>query len=80
MEYFNNQYCRFALLPFLFLFITSCSSVTYEKIFPTLQDGKYDSEFPYRRSSEELEKISKTVQRVTTTGFYNTYFFLLPIV
>ncbi len=60
---------------FSFLIINSCSSVTYEKIYPILADGKYDSEFPYRRSSEELERISKTVQRVTSTGFYKTYIF-----
>jgi len=75
MKYFNQQYFRLVLLPFLALVITSCSSVTYEKIYPTLADRKYDSEFPYRRSSEELESISKTVQRVTSTGFYKTYFF-----
>lgn len=62
---------------FLFLIINSCSSVTYEKIYPILADGKYDSEFPYRRSSEELERISKTVHRVSSTGFYKTYSFSL---
>ncbi len=38
-------------------------------------DGKYDSEFPYRGSSDELERISQTVQRVSSTGFYKTYLF-----
>jgi len=60
-----------SLLSFLIitqLILISCSSGTYEKIYPTLMDGKYDSEFPYRGSSEELEKISQSVQRIKTTG------------
>ncbi len=67
-----------SLLSFLIitqLILISCSSGTYEKIYPTLMDGKYDSEFPYRGSSEELEKISQTVQRINSTGFYKTYIF-----
>jgi len=57
------------------LFFAACSSATYEKIYPTLGDGKYDSEFPYKGSSDELQAISGTVQRINSTGFYNTYFF-----
>jgi hypothetical protein len=59
----------------LLLITYSCSTVSYEKVYPTLLDGKYDSEFPYKGSSEELEGITQTVQRVTSTGFYKTYFF-----
>ena len=60
------------------LILISCSTVTYEKIYPTLGDGKYDSESPYIHSSEELEKITETVQRINSTGFYKTYFVLSP--
>jgi hypothetical protein len=59
----------------LFLAIYSCSTVSYETVYPTLGDGKYDSEFPYKGSSDELERITQTVQRITSTGFYKTYFF-----
>ena len=59
----------------LFLTLNSCSTVSYETVYPTLRDGKYDSEFPYKGSSDELEGITKTVQRITSTGFYKTYFF-----
>jgi hypothetical protein len=59
----------------LFLAIYSCSTVSYETIYPTLGDGKYDSEFPYKGSSDELERITQTVRRITSTGFYKTYFF-----
>ena len=59
----------------LFLTLNSCSTISYEKVYPTLGDGKYDSEFPYKGSSDELERITQTVQRITSTGFYKTYFF-----
>jgi len=58
-----------------FFIFNSCSSITYEKIYPTLQDGKYDSEFPYKSTSDELNKISETIQRVNTTAFYKIYLF-----
>jgi len=75
MKYLNQQYFRLIFLPFLALFITSCSSVTYEKIYPTLQDGKYDSEFPYKGCSDQLEEISITTKRINSTAFYKTYTF-----
>jgi len=57
-------------------FITvSCSTVTYKEIFPTLQDGKYDSEFPYKGASDELRTISNTVHRINSTAFYKSYLF-----
>jgi len=59
------------------LILISCSTVTYEKIYPTPRDGKYDSEFPYIHSLEELEKITETVQRINSTGFSKTYFFII---
>jgi len=64
----------FHILIFI-LTINSCSTVSYESVYPTLRDGKYDSEFPYKGSSDELERITQTVQRITSTGFYKTYFF-----
>jgi len=62
------------LLISIFIF-NGCSFTTYEKVYPTLADGKYDSEFPYKSTSEELNKISETIQRVNTTAFYKIYVF-----
>ena len=59
----------------VFSLLTSCSTVSYEAIYPTLKDGKYDSEFPYRGSSSELEAISHSVKRINSTCFYKTYIF-----
>ncbi len=63
----------FALLIFSTIFY-SCSS-TLETVYPTLNDGKYDSEFPYKSSSTELERICESVQRVNCTAFYKIYHF-----
>ncbi len=56
------------------LMFNSCST-TLETVYPTLNDGKYDSEFPYKSSSPELEKISESVQRINCTVFYKIYKF-----
>lgn len=53
----------------------SCSTLSYEAVYPTLADGKYDSEFPYKSTSDELAKISETIYRVNTTAFYKIYIF-----
>lgn len=59
----------------LLAIISSCSTVTYKEIYPILQDGKYDSEFPYKGASDELREISQTVHRINSTAFYKTYLF-----
>lgn len=60
---------------FLSLLLLSCSANVYEKIYPTLVDGKYDSEFPYSSSSEQLEDIGKSVKLLNTLAFYTSYIF-----
>ncbi len=55
--------------------LLSCSTVTYDTIYPTLKDGQYDSEFPYRSTSAELEKISNSIQRIISSAFYRVYIF-----
>lgn len=57
------------------IFLLSCSSVSYDSIYPTLKDGRYDSEFPYRSTSAELQKISETIQRIIASAFYRVYIF-----
>ncbi len=55
------------------LIFVSCSSMIYKAAYPTLMDGKYDSEFPYRGSSEQLQQIGNTIQRVNCIAFYKSY-------
>ncbi len=52
--------------------LISCSSV-YETVYPTLNDGKYDSEFPYKNSSAQLEEISNSIKLLNSIAFYTSY-------
>lgn len=72
------KYTKRAIIITIFsisLFHLSCSTVTYDSIYPALKDGQYDSEFPYRSTSNELEKISNTIQRIISSAFYRVYVF-----
>jgi Trypsin-like peptidase domain len=60
---------------FISLFLSTCSTVSYKEVYPTLADGKYDSEFPYKGASNELREISATVQRIHSSVYYKTYTF-----
>lgn len=51
----------------------SCSRKTYEMLYPTLFDGKYDTEFPYRDCSEQLENISHSIFKIYCLADYKTY-------
>lgn len=64
------------LFSIIILLITfhSCTSV-YEQMYPTLTDGLYDSEFPYRNSSKQLEEISQSIKLLNSIAFYTSYIF-----
>lgn len=57
--------------------LVSCTSEDQirQSADPDLFDGKYDSEFPYKSSSEQLEEISNTIRIVNSIAFYRTYNF-----
>lgn len=57
------------------LLFVSCSQDIYKTVYPTLSDGKYDSEFPYRSSSEQLEQISNTTKLINCIAFYESHVF-----
>ena len=65
------------LLVSVIILTVSCRSTTYEAVYPTLSDGKYDSEFPYRNCSDQLEDISSTLVKLDVLVFYKTYTFTL---
>jgi hypothetical protein len=65
-----------ALIPAAFLVLfASCTSSIYRDMYPTLLDGRYDSEFPYRDCSEQLENVAETITRITVMAHYKTYSF-----
>ncbi len=55
------------------LIFNSCARKIYEVTYPTLIDGKYDSEFPYRSSSQQLEEIGTSVKMLSVIAFYKNY-------
>jgi hypothetical protein len=65
----------FSLLPVAALLTLSCGTSVYREVYPTLLDGKYDSEFPYRACSQELEQIGESVKMINAIAFYRTYTF-----
>ena len=69
---------HFLSRPILFiplLLFASCTSSIYKDMYPTLLDGRYDSEFPYRGCSKQLEEVSETVKRITVMANYKAYSF-----
>jgi len=65
-------------IPFLLLAALpglSCAPSVYRQVYPQLVDGKYDSEFPYRGCSAQLEEIGESVKMVNAIAYYRTYTF-----
>ena len=58
----------------LFIF-SGCSRRIYQAAYPTLNDGVYDTEFPYRNCSKELKRIGNTVKMVNAIAYYKSYIF-----
>jgi len=72
----TSGFRKYILIP-AFMFLAGCSGTTYDAVYPTLSDGKYDSEFPYRNCSEQLEEIATSLCKLDVLVFYNTYAFSL---
>ncbi len=71
---FLASYKRIAIT-ILTLVNFSCSSVIYKTIVPSSESDKYDSEFPYRNGSKQLEEIGNTIYRINSLAFYKAYIF-----
>lgn len=63
------------LLSMLFIAQTGCTKKIYDVVYPALNDGRYDSEFPYRNASKQLEEISKSVKMLNYIAYYKAYIF-----
>jgi hypothetical protein len=66
---------KWSILSLSLLLSLSCSSTSYKEVYPLLADGKYDSEFPYRGCSPQLEKISESVRMISCIAYYKSYIF-----
>jgi hypothetical protein len=67
---------KYYILSFLFVIcLWGCSRNIYKVAYPTLSDGKYDSEFPYKNASSELKQISQSVRKLSAIAYYKSYVF-----
>jgi hypothetical protein len=67
---------RFAVLVLIpALLLAACASSVYREVYPTLGDGHYDSEFPYKGCSQQLEEVSETVHMLSSIAYYRTFTF-----
>ena len=73
MAYF--RYVKLILGLFFILVNISCSNGSYKTVTAVSQSNKYDSEFPYRDGSSQLEEISNTIYRINSIAFYHVYIF-----
>jgi len=64
---------RIYYLAFLLIVMSSCRSYTIKTIMPTLSDGKYDTEFPYRTCSKQIGEIAESVKKLHCIAEYSTY-------
>ncbi len=55
--------------------VNSCTKRIYNVAYPTLNDGKYDTEFPYKNCSQQLEKIGETVKLINSMAYYKCFLF-----
>ena len=61
------------LLLILLLFLGGCVDRQIHDYRKSFTDGRYDSEFPYRNSSTQLEQISKSVKKIFCMTDYRMY-------
>jgi len=59
----------------ILLFSTSCTKIIHRAVYPTLEDGRYDSEFPYNNASDQLADISSSVKMLSYIAYYKAYLF-----
>jgi hypothetical protein len=73
----KNTNLKWSMIAFSALISFSCSTTSYREVYPLLTDGKYDSEFPYRGCSDQLEKIAASVRMISCIAYYKSYLFPL---
>lgn len=59
----------------LLIFASSCQKYTFKTIYPTLHDGKYDTEFPYKTCSKQIGEIARSIKKLHCIAEYKTYIF-----
>jgi hypothetical protein len=55
--------------------LSTCRTYTYKTVYPTLSDGKYDTEFPYKTCSKQIGEIARSIKKLHCIAEYKTYIF-----
>lgn len=71
----KNIFICSCLLGLFFILLSSCSSSLSKIVLPELHDGEYDSEFPYKNASIELEEITGSIRMINSMAFFKSYSF-----
>lgn len=66
---------KIILFIMILILMTSCSRNVYETSYPTLNDGKYDTEFPYKNCSKQLAEIAESIKMINCIVYYKSYIF-----
>lgn len=66
---------RYIIIVVLALGLNSCQTYTLKTVYPTLNDGKYDTEFPYKTCSKQIGEIAKSIKKLHCIAEYKTYIF-----
>lgn len=66
---------NYLLLVLCCLLLFSCTQKTYKVVYPTLHDGKYDSEFPYKSCSQQISILAQCVKKIMVHAEYKTFYF-----
>jgi hypothetical protein len=54
---------------------SGCQTYTLKTVYPTLNDGKYDTEFPYKTCSKQIGEIARSIKKLHCIAEYRTYIF-----
>lgn len=71
----KNHILTIAVIAIIFFLFNSCSTYTLKTVYPTLSDGKYDTEFPYKTCSKQIGEIARSVKKLHCIAEYKTYVF-----
>ena len=63
------------LLITVFIVFSSCQTYTLKTVYPTLNDGKYDTEFPYKTCSKQIGEVARSIKKIHCIAEYKTYVF-----
>jgi hypothetical protein len=70
----SPHYIKIIMVMFIIVNL-SCSTGNYKSLSVEPGSNNYDSAFPYRDGSRQLEEISETIYRINTIAFYRVHIF-----